>query len=283
MHFGLVRRQAGEHAAQPLRVFAERRAHPVVAGGRRVALVENQVDDFEHRGEPHVELGPARHFVGDLLVGQRALGADDALLDGGLGGQKRARDLFGREAGQQLQRQRHARLGRQHRVARREDQPQQVIAHIVIQRRVEIRRGVLLARLHLVADLLVLVIDQLVAAEVIDAAALGDRHQPRAGIARDAFGRPLLERRDQRILREIFGEADVARHARQRGDQLRRLDLPDRVDRRCVSRFQGSMVPIVPRATFCWVTSVPNRNPTEPTIWNLWNSGTSGTLELLSS
>ncbi len=221
MHLGLVRREAGEHAPQPLRVFAERRPHPVVAGCCRVTFVEDQVDDLEHRGEPAVELGAARHLVGNVLVGQRALGADDALLDGGLRGETRARDLFGREAGQQLQRQRHARLGRQHGVARREDQSQQVIAHIVIQRGVEIRRRVFLARLHLIAHLLVLVIHQLVAAEVIDAAAPGDRHQPRAGIARDAFGRPLLESRDERILRKIFGEADVAAHSSEGGNQSR--------------------------------------------------------------
>ena len=33
--------------------------------------------------------------------------------------------------------------------------------------------------------------------------------------------RPLLERRDERILREVLGEADVAHHAREAGDELR--------------------------------------------------------------
>ena len=46
---GSSRRQLGEDAAEPQRVLAQRRAHPVVAGGRRVALVEDQVDDLEHR------------------------------------------------------------------------------------------------------------------------------------------------------------------------------------------------------------------------------------------
>ena len=45
-------------------------------------------------------------------------------------------------------------------MTRREDQPQQVIAHVVIERRIEVRHRVLLAGLHLIANLLVLVIDE---------------------------------------------------------------------------------------------------------------------------
>ena len=137
VHLGFHRRQPRQHPPQPLRIVAERRPHPVVAGGRRVAFVEDQVDHLEHRGEPHGQLRPARHFVRHLLVGERALGADDALLDGG-GRQECPGDLVGGEAGEQLQRERHARLGRQHRVARGEDQAQQVVADIVIQGFVEI-------------------------------------------------------------------------------------------------------------------------------------------------
>ena len=35
-------RELGEDAAEPQRLLAERRPHPVVAGGRRVALVEDR-------------------------------------------------------------------------------------------------------------------------------------------------------------------------------------------------------------------------------------------------
>src|SRR5688572_32643516 len=42
-------RSAREDAAKALRVFTQRRAHPVVAGGGGIAFVEDQVDDFEHR------------------------------------------------------------------------------------------------------------------------------------------------------------------------------------------------------------------------------------------
>jgi len=40
----------------------------------------------------------------------------------------------------------------------------------------------------------------------------------------------LLERREQRILREIFGAPHILRDARERGDEFRRLDAPDSVD-----------------------------------------------------
>ena len=48
----------------------------------------------------------------DLLVAQRALGADQPLRDRRFLRQKRARDLADAEAADQLERQRHARVGR---------------------------------------------------------------------------------------------------------------------------------------------------------------------------
>ena len=41
-------------APEPQRVLAQRRAHPVVARGRRVPLVEDEVDDLEHRRQARV-------------------------------------------------------------------------------------------------------------------------------------------------------------------------------------------------------------------------------------
>ena len=51
------------------------------------------------------------------------------------------------------------------------------------------------------------------------------------GLSGTPVARPLLERGDQRVLRELLGEADVAHDAREPGDEPRRLDPPDRVDR----------------------------------------------------
>lgn len=67
-------------------------------------------------------------------------------------------------------------------------------------------------------------------AEAVDRATLGDRHEPSARQARHPFTRPALERRDQRVSREIFGAADVVRHAREAGDEAWKLDAPRRLD-----------------------------------------------------
>ena len=104
----------------------------------------------------------------------------------------------------------------------------QIVADVVVERRIEVGRVRLV---HLAADLLVLALDQLGAAMLVERAVLRRRHQPGGGIVRNALFGPALERGDQRVLRELFGDADVARDARDAGDDLRLLDPPDRLDR----------------------------------------------------
>ena len=53
-------------------------------------------------------------------------------------------------------------------------------------------------------------------------------HAP--GLFGTPTSRPLLERRHQRILRELFGHADVADEAGEAGDNPGRLDAPHGVD-----------------------------------------------------
>ena len=149
----------------------------------------------------------------------------------GSGDQEGARDLVGGQAAEQAQRQRHPRLGRQHRMAGGEDQAQQVVADVVVERRVEVaaRRSRARASSSRPSSSC-LRSSSLRAAELVDGAVLGRGHQPGARVVRDARLRPLLERGDQRVLRQLLGQADVAHHARQAGDEPRRLDPPDRVD-----------------------------------------------------
>ena len=103
MNFWFSRRQLGQDAAEAQRFLAQLRSHPVVARCRRVTLVENEIDDLKHGREPLRELSPAGHLEGDALLGQRALGADDALGNGRLRHQEGARDLLGRQATDQAQ------------------------------------------------------------------------------------------------------------------------------------------------------------------------------------
>jgi hypothetical protein len=62
-------------------------------------------------------------------------------------------------------------------------------------------------------------------------------HEPRARPLRHAFGRPLLERGDQGVLRKLLSRPYVADDASQPGDELGRLDPPDGFDR--AVRFDG--------------------------------------------
>src|SRR5262249_34847783 len=155
---------------------------------------------------------------------------DDALGDRRLGDEEGPRDLVGRQAAEQAEGEGDAGLGGEYRVARREDESQEVVADVVVEGRVEIRRYPLLG-LPLATDFLVLALDQLLSAKEINCPMLGGGQEPGARIVRDARLGPLLEGGDQGILREVFGQAYVAHDPRQAGDESRCLDPPDRIDR----------------------------------------------------
>ena len=46
--FRLLRREFGQDTAETERFFTKRGAHPVVTGGRRVTLVEDEINHREH-------------------------------------------------------------------------------------------------------------------------------------------------------------------------------------------------------------------------------------------
>ncbi len=184
MGLRLLRHELGQNTSESQCVLAERRPHPVVTGRRRVALVEDQINDFQDRGESCGELCSPGNLERYVFLGERPLGPHDPLGDRRLGGQKRPGDLFGRQATNQSERERQARLGREHRVTGGEHEPQEIVADVIIERRVEIRR--LASGLDLVTELLVLALEELVAAEHVDRAMLGGRHQPGTRIARHA-------------------------------------------------------------------------------------------------
>src|ERR1700685_898320 len=120
--------ECGEDAAEAERVFAEGGAHEVDSGGGGVALVEDEVDDFEDRGEAVGELGAAGDFEGDVLVGEGAFGADDALGDGGFRGEEGAGDLVGGEAAEETEGKGRAGLGGEDGTAGAEDGAGEVVA-----------------------------------------------------------------------------------------------------------------------------------------------------------
>jgi hypothetical protein len=182
----LVGDEPAEYPAEAQRVLAQRGPQPVVAGRRRVALVEDEVDDLEDGRQARRQLGLAGHVERHAGLGQRALGPHDALCHRRLRHEECPRDLIGREATEQAQRQRDARLGGQDRVAGRADEPQQVVAEVVVERRLELGRRRVVLCAELAAELLVLALEPVAAAELVDRASLADGHEPGARVVRDA-------------------------------------------------------------------------------------------------
>ena len=112
-----------------------------------------------------------------------------------------------------------------------EHQAKEIVADVVVDRRVEVRHGHLLPGLQLVPHLLMLALEHLAPAQQIDRPMLGRGHEPGARLVGNAGLGPLLQRGDQRILRQVLGDTDIAHDPGEAGDEPGRLDPPDGVDR----------------------------------------------------
>ena len=112
-----------------------------------------------------------------------------------------------------------------------EHEAEEIVADIVVNRGVEIGDGGLLPGLHFVAELLLLPVVQAPSAEQVDGAVLGRGHEPGARIVRDPARGPTFQGRDEGVLGQVLGQADVAHYPGETGDEPGRLDPPYRVDR----------------------------------------------------
>jgi hypothetical protein len=137
-------------------------------------------------------------------------------------------------------------------MARGEDEPQEVVADLVgtrvIQGIHEIRHDQRLPGLEVTSDLLQLPSQRFVAAQAVQRAVPGRGHQPSPGILRHAFDRPVFQRGNQRILRELFRHPYVAHHPCDAGDYLGGFDAPDRVDGVVRARLHVLVMPGLTRA-----------------------------------
>ncbi len=227
VHLGLLGHQRGQHPGQSQRVLAQPGAQPVVAGGGRVPLVEDQVDDVQDGAEAGLAVGSVRHLEGDVLRGEGAFGTDDPLGHGRLRHQVGAGDLGRGQAAEQAQGERGARLGGQHRVAGGEDEPEQVVVDVV-------RVGGLLRRgrgLQAPADLGEFAGVGVAAPDQVDGPVPGGGHEPGAGVVRHPFPGPPLQGGDEGVLRQFLGDADVPDDPGDAGDDAGRLQAEDGLDR----------------------------------------------------
>jgi len=111
-----------------------------------------------------------------------------------------------------------------------EHEAQQVVADVIVERGVEIRHSQLLLGLQFATKLRVLALEPFVSAERVDGTVLRGGHEPSARVVRDARFRPLLECGDESVLRELLGKTDIAHDPSETGDDLGRLNPPDRID-----------------------------------------------------
>ena len=231
MDLRLLRSELRQDAAEAERVLAERGPRPVVPRGRRIALVEHQVEDAQHRRQAAGPLRPPGHLEGDARVGEGPLGPHDPLGDRRLRDQEGARDLLGGQTAEQAEGEGDPGLGREDRMTGREHEAQEVVPEVVVHRGLELRHRHLPAGLELAPELLVLALEPLAAAQPVDGPMLRGGHEPGPRVVRDPRLRPPLEGDDESVLGELLRETDVAHDPREPGDEPGRLDPPDRVDR----------------------------------------------------
>ena len=226
VHFGFVGNESCQDPAEPQRLVAQLGSDPPIAGRRRVTLVEHQVDHTEHGGKPARIVLAGRHLERHPSCAERFLRAHDALLNGRRGHEECLRDLFGGETTDDSQRQSDLSLPRQHRVGGDEDQSQHVVVDVVgVPTEVGIRPGVQVAgHLH------ILRVETFLPTPAIDCPSLGHGGEPGARISRDTRLRPLRQRLDQRLLRQVLGDTDITHHPCQGGDDLGCLHTPHRVN-----------------------------------------------------
>ena len=112
-----------------------------------------------------------------------------------------------------------------------EHEAQQVVADGVVDGGVELRGRRVATGLELVTELFVLTVEHLAPAQLVDRPMLRGGHEPRPRIVRDARPGPALERHDERVLRQVLGQADVAGDTREPCDQPGGLDAPHGIDR----------------------------------------------------
>jgi hypothetical protein len=218
----LVGHQRGQHAPEPGRLGGE-------VDAPAVALVEDQVHDRQHGGQPLGQDLVGRDREGDPRLADLDLGPRQAALHRLRRDEERVGDLLGRQAAERAQRQRDLRLGRQRGMAAREDELQALVGD---RRRVHVvlHRGLGHGEQPRLRG------ERALAAQPVDRAVARGGHQPGAGVVGRAGPRPALRRHREGLLDGLLGEVEVAEEADQGGEHTPPLVAEDLLDQRGYSR-----------------------------------------------
>src|SRR5688572_2470789 len=91
---------------------------------------------------------------------------------------------------------------------------------------------------------------------MVDRTILRGCHEPGTGVLGDTGLWPLLERSNQRVVREIFSDPDITYDSRNAGNELRGLDPPDRLDgAMCIGSrhvYQSHLLPPLVQGSRRW-------------------------------
>jgi hypothetical protein len=203
VYLRLVRHQLDERPAEPQRLRRQ-------VAAAAVALVEDEVDDGQHRREAVGQQAVGRNPEGDGGGLDPALGPDQALRHRGLGYEEGAGDLVCGEPAERAQREGHLCLDRKRGVAAGEDQLQPLVGE---------RRAVhLVLRRLLGRELGGLGLQRLLAAGAVDGPVAGRRQQPGSGIGGIPVARPALGGDGERLLGRFLGEVEITEEADQRSE-----------------------------------------------------------------
>ena len=141
----------------------------------------------------------------DAFVADQTLRADEPLRDRAVRCKERSRDLLNAEPADGLEAQRHARVGRQRRMAAHEHHAQLVVFDRGFLRLV----GVAGRELQLLRDVMGAIAERRVAPKHVERTVARDAEQPSARVVGHAQARPLLQRLDERVLNDLFDEFQV--------------------------------------------------------------------------
>ena len=203
VHLRLVRHQLGQRAVDADRLRGEVAAAPV-------ALVEDQIDHRQHRGEPvgqEVGRGYAERDPGGLDL---VLRADQPLRHRLLRDEEGAGDLLGGQAAERPEGQRDLAVERQRRVAAGEEQLEPLVGnrrliHFVLHRLRNVEQARLLG-------------EGAVAPDPVDGPVARGRHQPGPRVVGRPLARPALRRDRERLLSGLLGQLEAAEEADQVGE-----------------------------------------------------------------